>query len=256
MTKPHHFSSNFQWQIIESLLSFNRKPKHELRQIWEAICYLTKTGCQWRHLPCNYAPWQTVYWYFRKWTLEGIIEVAHRELRKAVRKQSGKKESASLGIIDSHSVRMSSISGQQRGIDGNKKIKGSKRHIIVDTMGLIICVVAHPANIHDSKGAEEVFDCLYDLRFEEERLEKILADGGYQGDIAKYLKKKMRIQLEVVKRSDSSSWQIIPKRWIVERTFAWLLNYKRLVMDYERTKESAISFVYIAMMILMGKKNN
>jgi putative transposase len=256
MTKPHHFSSNFQWQIIESLLTFKRKPKHELRQIWEAICYLTKTGCQWRHLPCNYAPWSTVYWYFRKWTLEGIIEVAHRELRKALRKKNGRKESASLGIIDSHSVRMSSISGQQRGIDGNKKIKGSKRHIIVDTMGLMICIVAHPANIHDSKGAKKVFDCLYDLRFEEDRLEKILADGGYEGDIAKYLKKKMGIQLEVVKRSDSGSWQVIPKRWIVERTFAWLLNYKRLVMDYERTKQSAISFVHIAMMILMGKKFN
>jgi putative transposase len=256
MTKLHHFSSNFQWQIIESLLTFKRKPKHELRQIWEAICYLTKTGCQWRHLPCNYAPWSTVYWYFRKWTLEGIIEVAHRELRKALRKKNGRKEWASLGIIDSHSVRMSSISGQQRGIDGNKKIKGSKRHIIVDTMGLMICIVAHPANIHDSKGAKEVFDCLYDLRFEEDRLEKILADGGYEGDIAKYLKKKMGIQLELVKRSDSGSWQVIPKRWIVERTFAWLLNYKRLVMDYERTKESAISFVYIAMMILMGKKFN
>ena len=256
MTKPHHFSSNFQWQIIESLLTFKRKSKHELRQIWEAICYLTKTGCQWRHLPCNYAPWSTVYWYFRKWTLEGIIETAHRELRKALRKKSGKKESASLGIIDSHSVRMSSISGQQRGIDGNKKIKGSKRHIIVDTLGLIICVVAHPANIHDSKGAREVFDCLYDLRFEENRLEKILADGGYEGDIAKYLKQKMGISLEVVKRSDSGNWKVIPKRWIVERTFAWLQNYKRLVMDYERTKESAISFVYIAMANLMSKKFN
>ena len=116
MTKPHYFSSNFQWQIIESLLTFKRKSKHNLRQILEAICYLTKTGCQWRHLPGNYAPWETVYWYFRKWTLEGIIEVAHQQLRKALRKKNGKKESASLGIIDSHSVRMSSISGQQRGI--------------------------------------------------------------------------------------------------------------------------------------------
>lgn len=256
MTKPHHFSSNFQWQIIESLLTFKRKSKHNLRQIWEAICYLTKTGCQWRHLPCNYPPWETVYWYFRKWTLEGVIEIAHQQLRKALRKKSGRKESASLGIIDSHSVRMSSISGQQRGVDGNKKIKGSKRHIIVDTMGLIICVVAHAANVHDSKGAKEVFDCLYDLRFDEEKLEKILADGGYQGIIADYLKEKMNIPLEVVKRTDKNNWEVIPKRWIVERTFAWLLNFRRLVMDYERTKESAISFVYIAMLNLMGKKFN
>ena len=148
---------------------------------------------------------------------------------------------------------MSSISGQQRGIDGNKKIKRSKRHLIVDTMGLIICVVAHAANIHDSKGAREVFDCLYDLRFDEGKLEKILADGGYQGEIADYLKMKMNIQLEVVKRNDKNNWEVIPKRCIVEITFAWLLNLRRLVMDYERTKKSAIRFVYIAILNLMVK---
>ena len=239
MTKPHHFSSNFQWQIIESLLTPKRKSKHSLRQILEAICYLTKTGCRWRYLPFTYVPYKTFYCYFRKWTLEGIIEVAHQQLRKALRKKSGKKESASLGIIDSHSVRMSSISGQQRGIHGNKKIKGSKRHIIVDTMGLIICVVAYAATLHDSKGAKEVFDCLYELRFDEEKVEKILADGGYQGKIADYLEEKINIPLEVVKRNDKNNWEVIPKRWIVERTFAWLLNFRRLVMDYERTKEPA-----------------
>ena len=100
---------------------------------------------------------------------------------------------------------MSSISGQQRGIYGNKKIKGSKRHLIVDTMGLLICVVAYASNIYDSKGWKEVFDCLYDLRFDEEKLEKILPDGGYQGEIADYLKKKMNIQLEVVKRNDKNN---------------------------------------------------
>lgn len=97
---------------------------------------------------------------------------------------------------------------------------------------------------------------LYDLRFDEEKLEKILADGGYRGEIANYLKEKMNIQLEVVKRNDKNNWEVIPKRWIVERTFAWLLNFRRLVMDYERTKESAISFVCIAMLNLMAKKFN
>jgi putative transposase len=112
VTKPHHFSSNFRWQIIESLLTFKPKSKHNLRRIWEAICYLRKTGFQWRHLPGNYAAWETVYWYFRKWTLDGIIEIAHQQLLKALRKKNGKKESASLGIIVSHSVRMSSIRNQ------------------------------------------------------------------------------------------------------------------------------------------------
>ena len=159
-------------------------------------------------------------------------------------KKNGKKKSASLGIIDSHSVRMSSISGQQRGIDGNKKIKGSKRHIIVDTMRLIICEVAHAANIHDSKGAKEVFDYLYDLRFDEQRLEKILADGGYQGEIADYLKQKMNIPLEVVIRNDKNNWAIIPKRWIVQRTFAWLLNFKRLEWIMKELK-NLLSVLYI-----------
>ena len=105
---------------------------------------------------------------------------------------------------------MNSISGPQWGIDGNKKIKGSKRHPIVDTMGIIICVIAHAANIHDSKGVKEVFNYLYDLRFDEEKLEKILADGGYQGEIADYLKEKMNIQLEVIKRNDKNNWKVIP----------------------------------------------
>lgn len=256
MKKTYHFSTDFQWQVIESLINNRRKPKWELRKIWEAICYLTKSGCQWRLLPCVYAPWQTVYWYFRKWTLDGIIEIAHQALRKALRKQKGKNESASVGIIDSASVRMSSISGQSRGIDGNKKIKGSKRHIIVDTMGLIICLSLHAANIHDSKGAKEVFEKLYDIRHDEELLKKIFADGGYQGELGQWVKDRLDLDMEVVKRNETGKWEVLPKRWIVERTFSWLLNFRRLVMDYERTAESAGSYIYIAMMMLMGKNIN
>ena len=256
MQKNYLFSTNFQWQVIESLLCCKRKSKWELRRIWEAICYVTKTGCQWRLVPCCYAPWQTVYWYFRKWALEGVIEIAHQCIRKAIRKATGKNESASVGIIDSASVRMSSISGQPRGIDGNKKIKGSKRHLIVDTMGLIICVSLHAANIHDSKGAKEVFEKLYDIRHDEELLTKIFADGGYQGELGQWVKDRLGLDMEVVKRNETGKWEVLPKRWIVERTFSWLLNFRRLVMDYERTKEYAISFVYIAMLNLMGKKFN
>ena len=129
MQKNYLLSGDFQWQVIESLLTCKGKPKWELRKIWEAICYVTRTGCQWRLVPVSYAPWQTIYWYFRKWTLEGVIETAHHTLRTALRKKKDKNEGASVGIIDSASVRMSSISGHQRGVDGNKKIKGSKRHI-------------------------------------------------------------------------------------------------------------------------------
>jgi transposase len=254
MQKNYLFSTNFQWQVIESLLTCKRKPKWELRKIWEAICYVTRTGCQWRLVPINYAPWQTVYWYFRKWTLEGVIEIAHQTIRKAVRREQGKKEDASVGIIDSASVRMSSLSGHERGIDGNKKIKGSKRHIITDTMGLIICLSIHAANTHDSKGAKEVFEKLYEIRHDHKLLQKIFADGGYQGELGDWLKKKLKLDMEIVKRNESDKWEVLPKRWIVERTFAWLMNFRRLVMDYERTVESVESHIYTAMMILMGKK--
>jgi len=150
MTKKTTFSTDFQWQIIESLLNTRRKPKWDLRNIWEAICYVTRTGCQWRLLPMDYPPWQTVYWYFRRWTMDGTIEIAHQEIRKSVRKNQGRNESASMGIIDSCSVRMNATSGIDRGIDGNKKIKGLKRHVIVGSLGLVIDVVVHAANIHDS----------------------------------------------------------------------------------------------------------
>ena len=256
MQKNYLLSTNFQWQVIESLLTCKRKPKWELRKIWEAICYVTKTGCQWRLVRSFYVPWQTVYWYFRKWTLEGVIETAHQVMRKRLRKEKSKNESAGVGIIDSASVRMSSISGRDRGIDGNKKIKGSKRHIIVDTMGMIICVAIHGANIHDSKGAKEVFEKLYEIRHDHELLKKIFADGGYQGELAEWLKKKLKLDMEIVKRNENDKWEVLPKRWIVERTFAWLMNFRRLVMDYERTKESVESHIYIAMMMIMGKKFN
>ncbi len=115
------------------MLTKQRKPKWHLRNIWEAICYVTKTGCQWRLLPEHYPPRQTVYWYFRKWTMDGTIEVAHQEIREAVRKQQGKNEYCSVGIIDSSSVRMNATSGHSKGFDGNKKINGMKRHAIVDS---------------------------------------------------------------------------------------------------------------------------
>jgi putative transposase len=251
MQKKYLVSTNFQWQFIEDLFEYQRKPKWEFRKIWAGICYITKTGCQWRLLPSQFPPWQTVYWYFRKWTFDGVIEQIHNRLREMVRERAGKNTQPSVGIIDSASVRMSSISGHQRGIDGNKKIKGSKRHIITDTLGLIISLSIHAANIHDSKGAKQVIDKFHQERNVPNGLKKIYADGGYQGELAEYVKKKLNAELEIVKRNDKDRWEILPKRWVVERTFAWLLNFRRLVMDYERTIESGESFIYLAMIIIM-----
>ncbi len=257
MTKKTTFSTDFQWQIIESLLTNKRKSKWDLRIIWEAICYITKTGCQWRLLPEDYPPWQTVYWYFTKWTMDGTIEIAHQEVRKALRRKLDKNEEESVGIIDSCSVRMNATSGLDRGIDGNKKIKGLKRHMLVDSLGLVIDVVIHAANIHDSKGAVEVFEKLEERKYDHPRLKVIFADAGYRGNLKKWLQKKLEMKLDIIKRTDKSTkWEIQPKRWIIERTFAWLLNFRRLVINYERTPEAAMSYIYLAMMCLMVKNIN
>ena len=158
-----------------------------LRNIREAICWRERVvnGV----LPMDYPPWQTVYWYFRRWTMDGTIEIAHQEIRKSVRKSQGKNESASMGIIDSCSVRMNATSGIDRGIDGNKKIKGLKRHVIVDSLGLVIDVIVHAANIHDSKGATQVLEKLNGSRHDEPKLQQIFAHAGYRGKLIKWVKR-------------------------------------------------------------------
>lgn len=168
-----------QWQFIEKIVNTQkRRRKYSIRGIFDGILYLLKTGCQWRMLPSNFAPWQSVYYYFSKWKNEGIIEELLSVIHSNVRKQLGKAESPSLGIIDSRSVKTSHHVDSDRGIDGNKKIKGRKQHVIVDTLGLPMAVAVHEANIHDSKGAPQVID---KLAFKFPRLIKILADGGYRG---------------------------------------------------------------------------
>ena len=167
-----------QWQFIEKIVNTQkRRRKYSIRGIFDGILYLLKTGCQWRMLPSNFAPWQSVYYYFSKWKNEGIIEELLSVIHSNVRKQLGKAESPSLGIIDSRSVKTSHHVDSDRGIDGNKKIKGRKQHVIVDTLGLPMAVAVHEANIHDSKGAPQVID---KLAFKFPRLIKILADGGYR----------------------------------------------------------------------------
>lgn len=178
-----------QWQVIENLLDDkDRKRKHSLRSIFNGIFYLVKTGCQWRMLPCDFAPWNTVYYYYRKWKNNGFIEEVHETLRDMVRQQSGKDKSPSLGLIDSRSVKTSRNGGESRGIDGGKKTKGRKQHIITDTLGLILVVVIHAANIHDSKGA---IDVISNLKGRFPRLRKIVADGGYRDELIENVKKHL-----------------------------------------------------------------
>lgn len=235
-----------QWQVINKIVEpQERSRKTSLREIINAIFYLIKSGCQWRMLPTDFAPWQTVYYYFRKWKLEGVWEELLDILHKLARKSIGKQESSSMGIIDSRSVKTSHHVDTNRGIDGNKKIKGRKEHVVVDTLELPMAIKVHEANIHDSKGAVPTME---NLVYKFPRLSKILADGGYRGDLSKWTKDKFGWELEVVLRPKESpkDFNVIPKRWIVERTFSWLENYRRLIIDYELLTETAEAMIEIA----------
>lgn len=235
-----------QWQAIEKIINTQeRKRKHSLRNIMNAILYLLKTACQWRMIPKDFAPWESVYYYFSKWKNEGIIEELLDKLCSKVRIMAGCKESPSLGIIDSRSVKTSHHVDSDRGLDGNKNIKGRKPHIIVDTQGNLMAIAVHEANVHDSKGAPKVIE---NLSFKFPRLAKILADGGYRGNLADWLLDKFGWELEVVLRPDEcpSKFKVLPKRWIVERSFAWLENFRRLTIDYEYHADTAEAMVQLA----------
>jgi len=247
-TYPSNLTDS-QWKAILGIIMDKRKRKHSLREIFDAIFYLLKTGCQWRMLPVNFPSWKLVYYYFSKWRNDGTIELIHEMLRDKTRKNAGKKESPSVALIDSQSVKTTRSGGVCRGIDGGKKTKGRKRHIIVDTMGLLLAVVVHAANEHDSKSAPRV---IAELRGRFNRLVKIVADGGYRGELIENTKRAFGWVVEVVLRKDSSKkFEVLPQRWIVERTFSWFESYRRLGKDYEYHTETSQTMVYLAMIKLM-----
>lgn len=251
---PTNLTDN-QWQVIEKFLDVQeRKRKYPLRSIVNAINYLLKTGCQWRMLPKDFPPYNIVYYYFSKWKNEGVFEDLFVKLHIWLRTKLGRCECPSLGLIDSRSVKTSHHVDKCRGIDGNKKIKGRKQHLVVDTLGIPLAVVVHEANIHDSAGALQVFE---DMRFKFPRLAKIIADGGYRGKhLSDTLKVTLGCELEVVLRPDEcpSKFQVVPKRWIVERSFAWLENFRRLVIDFEYQAGTTVAMIQMAFCILMLNK--
>ena len=238
-----------QWQFIKNMVEDGRKRKYNLRGILDAILYVSKSGCQWRMLPKNFAPWQSVYYYFRKWKINGLLEEIHDFLVGKLRFKKGRKVLPSVGIIDSQSVKSSNVCHEEVGYDGGKKVKGRKRHIVVDTLGLLLIAVVHSATPHDSKGAKKVFQALKDKFLG--NIKKVFADAGYQGVLIDWTKRELGILLEIVKRNETGKFKILPKRWIVERTFSWLSFQRRASKDYERLPESSVAFMQIAMIRLM-----
>lgn len=245
--------SDSQWQFIKKTLQLDdRKRKHQLRSIWNGIYYLVKSGCQWRMLPVDFAKWQLVYYYYKKWCDLEHFDLLLSKLRERVRVKKGQKAEASLGIIDSQSVRW----GNNRSLnsyDGNKKVKGIKRHVIVDKNGFLIAVMVTVAHIHDSKAVMLLMRLLKGMLC---NIRVIIADGGYRGEIAEMVKKSFGYVIQVVMRSDDKKTGFKPthKRWVIERTFAWFDNDRRLCRNYELLMESSENMVKLSAIKLLLNK--
>lgn len=240
--------SNSQWQVISKFFDLQRSRKYDLREIVNAILYLVKTECQWRMLPTDFPKWSIVYYYFNTWKKKGLWEQIHDSLVTVTRLKAGKKAQPTAGIIDSQSVKTTLVSCQSKGYDAGKKIKGIKRHILVDTMGLVLAVVIQSASVQDRVGAAAVIRC---LTRKWKKIVKIFADGGYCGKVIEDIKKQFNITLEIVKRTELHVFRILPKRWIVERTFAWIDVHRRNAKYYERLDDTGIVMVQIAAIRIM-----
>jgi putative transposase len=241
-----------QWEVIKKYLpNIDRKRRHDLRAIFDALFYILKTGCHWRMLPCSYPKWELVYYYFSRWRDEEVFVHLNDMTREVVRLKNNKKAQSSVAIIDSQSIKTTRRGGL-RGIDGNKKIKGRKRHIMVDSMGNIITNIVHVANIHDSKGAHLV---LKNLKENIHGIKVIYADCGYRGELIEIAKHKYDYTLKISpKIKDNAANKVSPKRWIVERTFAWLESFRRLSKDFEYLLESSQAMIYLASIKLLLNK--
>jgi len=244
-----------QWDYIKDLIpgakQGGRPRSLDMRHLINAILYILVTGAQWRMLPKDYPKWKSVYHYFRIWRDDGTWQRIHDTLRAELRRRAGRHKHPTAGCLDSQSVKSSSVPGL-RGYDSGKMVKGRKRHLLVDTLGLVLAVVVTAASVSDAKGARLVFARLGGCC---KKLRRIWVDGTYRGKLLEWVVEHCIFLLEPVLRTDEmKGFVLLPRRWVVERTFGWLTQCRRLGKEYEVLPASSEAMIYIAMTRLMIRR--
>lgn len=258
--------SDARWALVEPVLTAwraarrsqgipgGRPPEHELRDLLDAIVHVDRTGIPWRHLPNDYPPWESVYHYFAAWRDEAVFEQLGGLLRRLVRHDAGRDEEPTAGILDEQSVKTSTnVPAADQGIDAAKKIVGRKRSIATDTMGLLLMVLVTSAGVPDSVAGTRLIDTIAERH---PNLRKIWVDGGHRQHLVEHAA-TLGIDLDIVQRKPGTrGFTVLPRRWVIERTLGWIMNFRRLTRDYETLASSSTAMIHLAMVDLMTRRLN